>query len=205
MSIKSKFHMMITMAICFLLLSLTATLSFAQGSFSGHVIVEWIDGQNEERDMRLIDPFAFTDPKGKIWSVPAGTTIDGASIPQALWSLVGSPYTGHYRRASVIHDYYCDTKSESWQDVHRMFYDAMLAGGVAEVQAKIFYAAVYAGGPRWKTIVTKNLEGSEEIITVPLQPTISRSLQDETNKWIQLTNPSLESIEKRLDPGITVH
>jgi len=59
-----------------------------------------------------------------------GETVNGASIPQPLWSLVGSPWTGKYREASVIHDYYCDVRIEPWPAVHRMFYYAMLANGV---------------------------------------------------------------------------
>ena len=142
-----------------LLLSLSQPPAVAQGTFTGRVAVEWLTGQIPERDMRLMEAFTFTDPKGKKWHVPAGTVINGASIPQAFWSLVGSPYTGNYRRASVVHDHFCDTKTERWQDVHRMFYFAMVAGGVSELEAKVLYGFVYAGGPRWTTIVTKISRG----------------------------------------------
>ena len=149
-----------------LLLSLSQPPAVAQGTFTGRVAVEWLTGQIPERDMRLMEAFTFTDPKGKKWHVPAGTVINGASIPQAFWSLVGSPYTGNYRRASVVHDHFCDTKTERWQDVHRMFYFAMVAGGVSELESEGVVGFAYAGGPRWTTIVTKNLEGSTETLVI---------------------------------------
>ena len=35
---------------------------------------------------------------------PKGTPTDGASIPRFFWRLIGSPLTGAYRKAAVIHD-----------------------------------------------------------------------------------------------------
>jgi hypothetical protein len=106
--------------------------------------------------MRLVAPFGFLDKRAKSWSVPIGTKVDGASIPQALWSLVGGPFEGKYRDASVIHDYYCDVRLEPWRDVHRLFYEAMLVSGVSESRAKVMYAAVYFGGPRWSETAVEN-------------------------------------------------
>jgi hypothetical protein len=42
--------------------------------------------------MKLTEPFGFVDPLRKEWFVPAATLVDGASIQQALWSLIGGPY-----------------------------------------------------------------------------------------------------------------
>lgn len=101
------------------------------------------------RDATLLAVFAYIDGSGNRWEVPAGTSVDGASIPWPLWSIIGSPWTGKYREASVVHDYYCDTKKAPWKQVHQNFYTAMLANGVDSIQAKIMYAAVYRFGPRW--------------------------------------------------------
>jgi hypothetical protein len=84
-----------------------------------------------------------------MWSVPSGTRVDGASIPSVFWSIIGAPYTGKYREASVIHDYFCETKSRHWKAVHRVFLDGMLARGVDKIQAQLMYLAVYRFGPRW--------------------------------------------------------
>ena len=80
--------------------------------------------------------------------MPDGYKTDGASVPAALWALY-PPFTGNYRSAAVIHDYYCDTKQRSWQDTHKVFYFAMRAAHVDEKTAKIMYGAVYLFGPRW--------------------------------------------------------
>jgi hypothetical protein len=106
--------------------------------------------------MELVDKFGFRDKAGIDWMVPGGTQVDGASIPQALWSIVGSPFTGKYRDASVIHDFYCDVRKRPWQDVHRLFYEAMIVSKVSEARAKLMYAAVYFAGPRWSATVVHN-------------------------------------------------
>jgi Protein of unknown function (DUF1353) len=198
-----EFHRVLAVAV-FCGLFLHCSVTYAQGTFTGRVAVEWLTGQSPERDMKLLEPFTFTDAAGKAWHVPAGTVVNGASIPKGFWTLVGSPYTGNYRRASVVHDHYCYTKDEKWQDVHRMFYHAMVSGGVDALEAKVLYAFVYAGGPRWDLVVTTNLEGTEERLVVPLSATISDQAQREINAWIQSTNPSLEDIDKRLDANVIV-
>lgn len=155
------------------------------------------------RTATLLAPFEFIDQRSKKWLAPKGVTVDGASIPQVLWSVVGSPWTGRYREASVVHDFYCDTRTEPWQSVHRVFYDAMLANGVEELQAKIMYAAVYRFGPRWDfkyTPVCKNC------LAVPYQVPFYRPEPDvvEAEKLknkVQAQNMSLEEIEKEGEAG----
>jgi hypothetical protein len=93
--------------------------------------------------------FCYVDRKGKSWYVPANNAIDGASIPKILWSAIGGPYEGDYRRASVIHDYFCVVKTEPSKLVHNMFYEAMLCDGVEPGKAAYMYTAVRLFGPRW--------------------------------------------------------
>lgn len=101
------------------------------------------------RSMRLTKPTSFVDQSCQDWPVPAGAVVDGASIPSALWSVGAGPFEGRYRNASVIHDWYCDRRNRKWQDVHRVFYNAMIASGVSTVVAKTMYSMVYLWGPRW--------------------------------------------------------
>lgn len=116
------------------------------GKFHGEVSTKWLpDG----RKMELLDTLVFVDARGKVWDAPKGHIIDGASIPQEAWSLVGGPYSGKYRNASVIHDAACDRKNRHWKLVHRVFYEAMRASGVPEGEARLKYSAVYNFGPRW--------------------------------------------------------
>ncbi len=127
----------------------------AGGRFDGTLMLEV---GSDPRLMRLARPYAYIDRADKRWPVPEGTLVDGASIPRPLWPIVGSPFTGAYRNASVIHDFYCDVRTRPWQEVHRMFYEAMLSNNVNELQAKTMYMAVYYGGPRWSEVVVRNMQ-----------------------------------------------
>jgi hypothetical protein len=105
---------------------------------------------SDGRRAQLLRPFAYTDGAGKPWEAPEGEMIDGATIPQVFWSIVGGPYEGKYRFASIVHDRYCRAHDgRRWQDVHRMFYEACVTGGTDPKLAKLMYAAVYHFGPRW--------------------------------------------------------
>lgn len=148
-----------------LLLAATAQIAIARerGQFIGVVIAQWLEGG---RKMELKEPFAYVDPKGERWDAPTGSIVDGASIPRVAWTLIGGPYEGPYRNASVIHDIACDRKVRTWQEVHRVFYEAMLDSGVPLLKAKIMYAAVYHGGPRWReSIRTVRLADDHPILT----------------------------------------
>jgi hypothetical protein len=131
----------------------------ASGHYEGRFVAEFLD---DGRLVKLVEPFAYVDPFTMRWDVPSAWTVDGASIPQPLWSLVGSPFTGKYRNASVIHDYFCDTKQRPWGAVHRVFYDAMLTSKVGSFRAKLMYAAVCRGGPRWSTKTVNDYEQALE-------------------------------------------
>jgi hypothetical protein len=122
--------------------------SFAQqpAHYVGELVVAPLD---DGVHMRLVQPFGYVDSLGRRWEVPAEWVVDGASIPSPLWSIIGSPWTGKYRNASVVHDYFCDTKSRGWEHTHRVFYEAMLTSGVELRLAKLMYFAVYRFGPRW--------------------------------------------------------
>lgn len=101
------------------------------------------------RKVRLLSDLGYSGPDGTHWPVPAGITVDGASIPWPFWSLIGGPFEGRYRNASIVHDHYCVAKTRGWRATHRMFHDAMRCSGVAAVKAKIMYYAVHRFGPRW--------------------------------------------------------
>jgi len=115
--------------------------------------------------MQLLAPITFIDSGGKRWEVPKGATVDGASIPRFFWTFIGGPFEGLYRDASVIHDWYCDVRTRPWREVDRMFYEAMIARGVAQAQAKVMYLAVVFGGPRWDDQAVAN-----NLLTPELRP-----------------------------------
>lgn len=116
------------------------------GSFSGNPKTEWlVDQSGADRGMSLIQDFWYLDPSGRKWGAPKGSVINGASIPRPLWSMVGSPYTDDYRRASIVHDIACDDQTVQRKDADVMFYHACLAGGCSFLQANLLYAGVRIG------------------------------------------------------------
>lgn len=117
----------------------------AEAQFSGTFEFRWLpDPTNRHRQMQLLSAVSFKDKTGRVWNVPRGVKVDGASIPSALWTFAGSPFVGNYRRASVIHDHFCDLRTERAEDVHRMFRDAMEADGVTNPERYSKYLAVRA-------------------------------------------------------------
>lgn len=114
--------------------------------FENDVITKWLTGPGEDRDMELTEDFAFVEPAER-WEAPAGRVVNGASIPSGLWSIVGSPFVGNYRRAAVLHDvYYGDHQGKTRKRVDEMFRSAMLTDGVSAEKAQLMYAGVRVGG-----------------------------------------------------------
>ncbi len=102
----------------------------------------------------------FVNAEGKVWIAPAGILTDGASIPPMFVGFIGDPRSKEFMNAATVHDSYCAESNRNnpyyhaapWQEVHRMFYDALRVSGTPAIKAKIMYAAVYLGGPRWKGV-----------------------------------------------------
>ncbi len=109
------------------------------GRFSSTITLELLaDG----RSMKVARPFTYIGADKVEWLVPAGAVTNGATIPSALWSVVGGPWEGKYRDASVVHDHFCTTKLRPAKQTHRMFYDASRARGVSKTVADLMYAAI---------------------------------------------------------------
>ncbi|WP_299846379.1 DUF1353 domain-containing protein [uncultured Roseovarius sp.] len=106
---------------------------------------------------RLEKGLGFRDSAGREWVAPPETFTDGASIPEIFIPLIGKRRSRTFINAATIHDAYCghgneglaEYKSRHWEDVHRMFYDALVVNGTSKTKARIMFAAVYLGGPRW--------------------------------------------------------
>lgn len=150
------------------------------GRFEGEVVARWED---DGRSMTLVAPFAYVDPRAVRWPAAAGSVIDGASIPRAFWTLIGGPFNGRFRDASVVHDAACEARDRPWRAVHRMFYEACRCGGVGAVQAKTMYYAVFHFGPRWRverrTTIVAGRPRTEEIVEddTPPQPSETRAAE----------------------------
>lgn len=180
-----------------LLLAATAPLASAArtpdeyGRFKGEVVAKFLpDGRN----MQLQNAFGYVDPRGRHWDVPAGATTDGASFPRFFW-VAFPPFTGKYRAAAVVHDYYCRTRTRTWRHTHEAFYHALRAAGVSEATAKAMYGAVYNFGPRWGPGSSQRGPSADKYRTEAQQLVFFRELE----AWIEKENPTPQAIAKRLD------
>ena len=148
---------------------------------------------DDGRMARLLSPISYVAANDEAWPVPADTVVDGASIPRLFWTLIGGPFEGKYRNASIVHDCYCDTRERSSRGTHRMFYSAMRCSGVSPTKAKIMFYAVYRFGPRWP-------DGGLETMAAPIQPAQADPLTFVADaQSISLLDPSLEEIESLAD------
>jgi hypothetical protein len=171
--------------------------------FIGSVSVAWLQHAGDDRDMKLNQDFSFEDASGLRWKTPKGAVVNGASIPRVFWTIFGSPFIGDYRRASVVHDYFCQVRTRPSEATHRMFFEACVAGGVGQPKAKVMYAAVRTFGPSWRTLsgdLSLNgvviLEAGEEI-------TILHTMDEQDfaamAKWIEENDPPLDEIDAEID------
>lgn len=170
------------------------------GNYTGRLVLHPLpDG----RRMQVLEKFGFLEEDGLHWNVPPQTIVDGATIPRPLWSLVGGPFEGKYRDASVVHDYYCDVRSADWRAVHRVFYKAMLVSGVSKMKAKVMYAAVYFAGPRWGETVVENVRlGSPEIPTLDGgagHSELSKSPGDQDIQFYVHVDPDVQAMINAID------
>lgn len=164
------------------------------GYYSGPVDTRWdADG----RTMTLLSELRYTDPRGIRWVAPAGSKIDGASIPRPLWSFMGGPFEGRYRNASVLHDVAYDLHSRPWQDADRMFYHAMRCIGVGAIEAKTMYYSLVRFGRHWK-FSTKKAAAAEPGDAEAARPSaVNPGEVDAIEQWIRQNDPSLEQIDSR--------
>jgi hypothetical protein len=163
----------------------------AQGKFKGDLVLTPLSSPDGRR-MKVLQPFAFVDSKGRLWDVPAGLETDGASVPKVFWAMF-PPWSGNYRKAAVIHDHFCNIKSRTWQETHNVFYEAMLAEGMGERIAKVLWAAVYNFGPNWGPGAKKR--------ALPATEAEQKQFVSDLQKWVDTANPSREEIAKAIDLG----
>ncbi len=179
-----------------------AEQSHKWGYYSGPVDTRW---ESDGRSMTLLNELRYTDPQGVVWSAPAGSKVDGASIPRSLWTFMGGPFEGKYRNASVLHDVAYEQHNRPWSDCDRMFYNAMRCSGVGAVEAKTMYYSLYRFGRHWKFPIKRAKPVKPEEATVAQAEEFPRAIPvdkndiNEARDWIRSAEPSLDQIDARAD------
>ena len=163
------------------------------GHFSGSVETRW---ENDGVTMVLLNELRYTDPYGQVWVAPAGSRVNGASIPRAFWSIIGGPFEGKYRNASVLHDVAYEEQKVPPGEADLMFYNAMRCAGVGATTAKTMYYVLLRHGRHWK---------HRQAQPVQRAPTRASAIApgdvNEIQQWIQANDPSLDEIQARADEG----
>ena len=99
--------------------------------------------------------------------VKRGFVTDGASIPKWLWWLVGSPFTGNYTNAAIIHDalYASEAVNKSFADT--MFLKIMEMDGVGWFRRNAMYLAVDMFGHHvWDTHTADSVKEANNFVEV---------------------------------------
>jgi hypothetical protein len=163
------------------------------GYFSGTVETRW---ENDGVTMVLLNELRYTDPYGKVWVAPAGSRVDGASIPRPFWTIIGGPFEGKYRNASVLHDVAYEEQKVAPEEADLMFYNAMRASGVGAVTAKTMYYSLRRHGRHWKHRQALPVEENPSRSTA-VGPREISEIQD----WVKQNDPSLDQIDARAKAG----
>lgn len=139
----------------------------------------------------------FVDGAGRAWQAPGKTLTDGASIPPLFVPLVGDPRTPEFLNAAAMHDAYCGIGNEkgpnyhrgTWQEVHRMFHDTLVVSGTNPVKAKVMFAAVWLGGPRWNPVT-----GNPDLSRALAPDAIKMAAMVQTKAFIERENPGMADL-----------
>lgn len=146
-------------------------------------------------------PLEFVDGAARKWVAPQRTLTDGASVPLIFVPIVGSPTTPEFVNAAAVHDAYCGIGNEdgpvyhskTWQETHRVFYDSLIVGGTPAPKAKLMFAAVWLGGPRWD-LATGRADLKMERLPLALRLDAMRATRD----YISGTAPTLAELLRYL-------
>ena len=79
-------------------------------------------------------------------TVKKGFDFDGASIPQALWSVYGNPLSGKFRIAALVHDALYASEKLSRKLADDIFLDLMKQHKVGYIKRQTMYYAVRSVG-----------------------------------------------------------
>jgi hypothetical protein len=177
------------------------------GYYIGAVDTRW---NSDGRTMTLLNELRYVDPRGETWVAPAGSVVDGASIPRPLWPIMGGPFEGKYRNASVLHDVSYDQHNRPPEECDRMFYNAMRCSGVSPTEAKTMYWALLHFGRHWKFGVKKAKRAKLHEIAAQIAPSLNAPTTeapratavnpDDVNAirdWIRKNDPSIDQIESQ--------
>lgn len=99
--------------------------------------------------------------------VKAGFVFDGASIPRFFWRVVGHPFQGLARPASLIHDALYSSHATTREQADSLFYGLLTRNGVTRVKAWTLYRGVRMWGwCAWNDKTPESLSVNKQLVSV---------------------------------------
>lgn len=99
--------------------------------------------------------------------IAEGFVFDGASIPKAFWSLIGSPFSGKYRQSALIHDALYASELVPRDEADKCFLELMEKDGVSWLKRYTMYNAVRVGGYFvWKNHKKETIEEARKYVRI---------------------------------------
>lgn len=105
-----------------------------------------IQQQADGRHYRVVSDFRAPAVRGWLYMVLAGFVYDGASVPRIFWRLIGSPFTGLYAPAALVHDVLYGAQVTTRKEADGVFLALMKVYGVGFVKRQLIYRALRIGG-----------------------------------------------------------
>ena len=128
----------------------------------------------KELKVNIVDENAFilledvvVESLGYKITVKKGFDFNGASIPQALWSVYGNPLSGKFRIAALVHDALYASQKLPREVADAIFLDLMKQHEVGYMKRQTMYYAVRsAGWYVWRRNTKEEIEKYKEFINV---------------------------------------
>lgn len=119
------------------------------------------------RKRQLTEDYVYVHRDQFKITIKEGFTYDGCSIPRILWPLSGSPFTGNYMVAALVHDSIYATHLFSRDVADEIFYEIMRDWGIWWYSAYVKWAGVHiGGGGAWDDITPEKIKQNRELVTI---------------------------------------
>lgn len=130
--------------------------------FKGKTVLERVDSET----YKLKSSLTFENVWIKV-TVKNGLLSNGASIPQAFWSIIGCPMGGKYVGSAIIHDALYGSHVLTREESDKLFIDMMEHNGVGKIKRNLMYWAVRVGGKAaWNATSDEQAKEQEKFITI---------------------------------------
>ena len=146
-------------------------------------------------EFELLQDYWFVDENNLKWTAPAGYVVNGASIPRKLWEELGGPWSGKYRNAAVLHDYFTGEKLRNSKRVNEMFLEAMLQSDVSPFKARLIFLGVHIFGDKWDEITGFVETDRREDLTESRLRSLKRIAQDPSLSTSDLSSVTLADLD----------